>query len=109
GRFPRAGAESGGAAMELVVLIPTFNRPHELKACVESILPVLNDEARVVVIDDASDDDEQRAYLQALSDSGDPVAVVPLIQKHGCTRARMTVLDETTADYAVILDDDAYL
>jgi len=53
---------------KLGICIPTWNRGELLKQCVESVLPQLTDQTRLVVLDNASTDQSQ-AYLSSLGDT----------------------------------------
>jgi GT2 family glycosyltransferase/glycosyltransferase involved in cell wall biosynthesis len=49
------------------VVVPVYNAPEDLRACVSSVLRYLRDDVRVVLIDDASPDPAIAAYFAELA------------------------------------------
>lgn len=97
-----------GPEVGTVVLIPTHNRPEDLRRTVSRVLPMLNAGAQLVIVDDASTDDDQLRLLDRLEQEHAYVSVVRLPVQSGCTRARRVVLEELSCDYVVMLDDDSH-
>lgn len=94
--------------MEAVFLIPTLNRPNDLRVTLENILPLLDDNLGLVLVDDASTDAEHQKLIRRIQSESKYVSVVRLAHRHGCTRARKHVLNELDVPFVIMLDDDSH-
>lgn len=90
------------------ILIPSYNRPEDLRYTLSRVLPVLGPDVGLLIVDDASTDPEQWRLLDELAASSEQVAVVRLQERHGCTRARKAALERLDSEYVILLDDDSY-
>ncbi|HJV27117.1 MAG TPA: glycosyltransferase family 2 protein [Aromatoleum sp.] len=85
------------------VVIPTYNRGHTIRACIESVLAQTLQNFEIVVVDDASGDDTC-ARVAAI---GDPrIRYVAHPQNRGGAAARNTGVRVATGDYIAFLDSD---
>ena len=82
------------------VIIPSFNRPHLLARCVESVRQAGPD-IEVVVVDDASSDGTAKV-CRALQN----INYVRLDRNQGVAGARNAGLLASSGDYIGFLDDD---
>ena len=82
------------------LIIPTFNRPHLLRRCVNSALQA-GSNVEVIVVDDASVD-ETASVCQTLRD----IKYVRLDSNRGVAGARNEGLRACTSEYVGFLDDD---
>lgn len=94
------------AAPRTAIVIPTRNRPGDLLHSVEHLLPLLDDELHLVIVDDASTEPAQHDALDRLG-AADHVHVLRLHDQHGCTRARRAALGSVASAYAIFFDDDS--
>lgn len=88
----------------LSILIPVYNAEKELGQCLDSIIPQLNDEIELILVDDGSKDHS----LQVLQDyqARYPEIRVYAQPNAGCTAARQTALGYASGKYSWFIDDD---
>ena len=89
----------------LSIIICTYNRSRLLKKCLESLLPQLNEEIEIIVIDNNSSDDTNeivRAY-----DFKHPNIRYVFEPNTGLSHARNRGIKESNADWILYIDDDA--
>jgi glycosyltransferase involved in cell wall biosynthesis len=103
-RFPRAPAPERSVA----VVVPCFSHGRHLDACLGSIRAQTLPAAQIVVVDDASPDEETRAALERVEADGD-VTVVRLGERGGPSAARNRGLERVTSAYVLFLDADDLL
>ena len=90
------------------VIVPCYQHGRFLPDCIASIKRQTLPAARIVVVDDGSEDVETREALAALDD--DPaVSVVRLGRNHGPSAARNAALDVLDTPYVLPLDADDLL
>lgn len=89
---------------KLSILIPVYNAEKELPQCLDSILPQLDDEIEMILVDDGSKDNS----LAVLRDYQNryPMISVYAQPNSGCTAARKTALQYASGKYTWFLDDD---
>lgn len=87
------------------VVIPSFNRGHCLKACIESVLNQTLRDIEVVVVDDASTDDT-RDQIAALNDSR--IRYIAHRTNRGGAAARNTGISHSEGEFVAFLDSDDY-
>lgn len=103
-RLPRDPAPERSVA----VVVPCFGHGRHLDACIGSVRAQTMPAAQIVVVDDASPDDETRAALAQLEEDGD-VTVVRLDANGGPSVARNRGLERVTSAYVLFLDADDLL
>ena len=96
----------------VTVCISTFNRCDDLQRCISSVLQQDYENLKIVIYDNASDDDTPKwlqAYqvwfpgiVQVIFGERDPNAMVTL-------NKTFTAAKENGSKYALVMDDDAYL
>ena len=92
----------------VAVIVPCYQHGRYLLECIESIRRQTLAAARVIVVDDCSQDAETDAALRALEDDDD-VTVIRLERNSGPSAARNRALREVTASYLLPLDADDLL
>jgi glycosyltransferase involved in cell wall biosynthesis len=103
-RFPRAPAPERSVA----VVIPCYQHGRFLTEAVASVRAQTLPAARIVVVDDCSEDAETTAALDAVE--ADPlVTVIRLADNGGPSRARNRALAQVTESYVLPLDADDLL
>jgi glycosyltransferase involved in cell wall biosynthesis len=90
---------SGIEKIDLTIVIPTRNRPHELEAAVESALRQVGRNVEVIVVDDGSD-----RPVRLPSDS--QLRCIRLDRSRGVAHARNTGLAAARGQWISFLDDD---
>jgi glycosyltransferase involved in cell wall biosynthesis len=92
----------------VAVVIPCFGHGRHLAACVASVRAQTLPAAQIVVVDDASPDEETQAALAQLEGDGD-VTVVRLAERGGPSAARNRGIDRASSAYVLFLDADDLL
>jgi GT2 family glycosyltransferase len=92
----------------VAVVVPCFGHGRHLDACIGSIRAQTLPAAQIVVVDDASPDEETREALGRLEDDGD-VTIVRLGEQGGPSAARNRGLERVTSAYVLFLDADDLL
>lgn len=94
--------------MDAVLLIPTLDRPDDLRLTLEHVIPLLDARLRLILVDDASTDPEHMRLLAEVRRECAFVEVIRHETRQGCTRARKRVLDTLQTDVVIMLDDDSH-
>ena len=89
---------------KLSILIPVYNAEKELPQCLDSIIPQLNDEMELILVDDGSKDGSL-AVLNAYKKQY-PFISVYAQENQGCTAARKKALSFAEGSYSWFIDDD---
>src|SRR3954447_16106515 len=92
----------------VAVVIPCFGHGRHLDACVASVRAQTLPAAQIIVVDDASPDDETKAALARLEQDGD-VTVVRREEQGGPSAARNRGIKAATSAYVLFLDADDLL
>ena len=92
----------------VAVVVPCFAHGRHLDACIGSIRAQTLPAAQIVVVDDASPDDETRQALDRLEADGD-VTIVRLDEQGGPSVARNRGLERVSSSYVLFLDADDLL
>lgn len=87
------------------VVIATRNRPTALERCLAGLQSQSFSTFRVIVVDDASDDD-LRSIVDGASSPGTPIRYVRLDQQSGPAAARNAGVEASDAEFIVFVDDD---
>jgi glycosyltransferase involved in cell wall biosynthesis len=103
-RFPRDDRPERSVA----VVVPCFGHGRHLDACVASVRAQTIPAAQIIVVDDASPDDETAAALARLEADGD-VTVVRLDAQGGPSAARNRGIERASSAYVLFLDADDLL
>lgn len=90
------------------VIIPTYNRPKELKRAVQSVLDQEIDGLEIIIIDDASDSEFQGAF-DVISNQDTRVFVKKNTVNAGVSACRNIGIKAATGSYILFLDDDDVL
>jgi glycosyltransferase involved in cell wall biosynthesis len=85
------------------VVIPSFNRGHCIKACIESVLTQSFQDFEVIVVDDASKDDT-REQVASVADAR--VRYIAHETNQGGAAARNTGIRASHAEFIAFLDSD---
>ena len=64
------------SAFVIDIVVPVYNAPHDLRACVDSVLTHLRPDVRLVLIDDASPDPRIAGYFAELEQRAHPQVVL---------------------------------
>ncbi|MFT5451880.1 MAG: glycosyltransferase involved in cell wall biosynthesis [Enterobacterales bacterium] len=95
--------------MKVSVIIPVFNTfPGELECCLKSVAEQDIDSFEVIIVDDGSVDNEERARILAEFNDGTKFRLLTHAENRGLTVARNTGLDAARGDYIVHLDSDDF-
>lgn len=87
--------------MRVSVVVPTFNRAHTLKRCIDSILAQTYKPLEVIVVDDGSTDSTQ----ELLSSYTDKITYIKTDNK-GVSAARNFAVEKSKGDWIALLDSD---
>lgn len=87
--------------MEISVVIPTFNRAHTLKRCVDSVLSQSYSPFEILVVDDGSTDDTS----EILKTYGDKIIVFKT-ENSGVSAARNYAIARSKGGWVALLDSD---
>lgn len=90
---------------ELTAVVCTRNRAEGLRTTIESLQKQDYDRIRILVVDNASDDDEALRVVSEFADARIPVSMV-VEPVPGLSRARNRAIDETQTDLIAFIDDD---
>ena len=101
-RRPRSAA---AAAVAVDVIIPVYRGRAESLACIDSVIRTVGDRARVVIVDDASDDVQLARELDSLQASG-TVTVLRNARNLGFVQSINRALCENERHDVVILNSD---
>lgn len=97
------------------VIIPTKNRPADLRAAVQSLLHQMHLPVELIIVDQSAGDASRNAVEQAYGGSpGDAASAVNLVYVHdplisGLAEARNRAMDAARGDIWLFLDDDVVL
>lgn len=91
--------------MKASVVVPTYNRPHRLRAAIESIVTQSFKDYEVILVDDGSTISEQREQLKEIEDSYKKVKVIRQ-ENSGPAAARNRGWREAKGDVVLFTDDD---
>jgi glycosyltransferase involved in cell wall biosynthesis len=94
------------SALPISIVIPTFNRPHQLRQMLPSCLRQEVDE--IVVVDDGSREPIE-PVVHELAGADARVRVVRLAKNRGSPAARNAGADASTGDFVLFVDDDVLL
>lgn len=83
----------------ITVAVPFWNRNKVIDRCLESILPELDDEDEIIIVDDASEEVFQSKYI-------DRIKYIKLYENRGPITARLEAVRESKNKYVVFLDSD---
>lgn len=96
----------GGERLSITVIVPTMNRPRDLRRCLASILRQARPPTEVIVVDDGADDE---AELRSLFE-GSGIAFAYLKKDaRGLCGSRNVGVRLSTGSIIVFLDDDTEL
>lgn len=90
-------------------IIPVYNRPKEIQACIESIMPQTNRDFEIIVIDDHSTDDTVAVVRQYLNVDGINLRLITCEQNGGVNIARNKGIQQAQGEYLYFLDSDDLL
>jgi glycosyltransferase involved in cell wall biosynthesis len=85
------------------VVIPSFNRGHCIRACIESVLAQSFQDLEVIVVDDASNDDTRG---QVMSVDDPRVRYIAHERNRGGSAARNTGIQASHCEFVAFLDSD---
>jgi len=89
------------------VVIPVFNRPHELREAIRSVLAQTYREIEIIVVDDGSEPRINPAsYEMASKAAGIPLKWVALPENRGPSAARNRGLQAACGEFVTFLDSD---
>jgi glycosyltransferase involved in cell wall biosynthesis len=96
------------------VLIPTYRRPAALAVTLTSLISQTLKDFRIIISDQTEGNDvattgEVSAALRVLAACGHRIEVHKHLPRRGVAEQRQFLLDQTTAPYALFLDDDLIL
>ena len=97
--------------MEVSVVIPTYNRPHDLRTCLESLITQTVPPQSVIVVDNGADDTTEilvHEYEEILATSGITLRYVRN-NRNSLTSARNLGFKMSQGDIVLFLDDDVIL
>lgn len=101
--------------LEVSVVIPTKNRPSDLRAAVASLLRQTHLPLELLIVDQSTGDESRRAVEQAFAEApADAASGVALVYIHdpaipGGAVARNRAMDDARGDVWLFLDDDVVL
>jgi len=93
---------------KLSIIIPCFNIEKYITRCIDSILPQINNEVEVVVINDGSTDGS-RQTLSNLEKKYQNVFIVRDYPNGGLATARNRGIEATVGDYLWFIDGDDFI
>ena len=88
--------------MKLSILITAYNAESTLKRCIDSLIPSLNEEIEIIVVDDGSQDKTAQILLEY-----EQIKVIHQ-QNGGVSKARNTTLDAAAGEYINYVDSDDF-
>jgi hypothetical protein len=98
-----------GARPWLSVLIPVYNVLPYLQACLDSVLPQLDMQTEVILVDDCSTDGSDRLAAELAARHAPRVRLLRHERNSGISVTRNTLLDAALGDYLWFLDSDDIL
>jgi glycosyltransferase involved in cell wall biosynthesis len=105
---PRFASRPARGAPRVSVITPCFNHSRPLRECVDSIRAQTYADVEHIVIDDASNDADTRAYLREL-DADDAIQVLRMRRNRGPSAARNRGITRATGRYVLPVDADNLL
>lgn len=93
---------------KISVIITSFNRGKLLRRAVESVLSQSYQNFELIVVDDASTDDETLFVLSELEKLSDKIQVIRITENKGANVCRNIGIHRATGCYYTGLDDDDY-
>tara|TARA_Y100000590_G_scaffold470772_1_gene669992 strand:- start:43476 stop:44312 length:837 start_codon:yes stop_codon:yes gene_type:complete len=87
--------------VNISVIIPTFNRAHTLKRCLDSVLNQTYPPFEIIVVDDGSTDNTK----ELLKDYEGKI-IVHKIENSGVSSARNYAIERCSGDWVALLDSD---
>lgn len=93
--------------MKYSVIIPIYNAERTLRRCLDSLLPQLNPDIEVVLINDGSSDNSERLCKEYLNKSN--FIKYYSQENRGVSSARNNGLGKATGDYILFVDSDDYV
>jgi glycosyltransferase involved in cell wall biosynthesis len=90
----------------VTAIIPTWRRAAMVRKAVDTALSQDYPRLEVIVVDDNTEPDEQRAVREALAPLGDRVTVIPNARSKGGCGARNTGILRARGEFIAFLDDD---
>jgi len=87
--------------VKISVIIPTFNRAHTLKRCLDSVLNQTYPPTEIIVVDDGSTDNTE----ELLKDYEGKI-IVHKIENSGVSAARNYAIERCSGDWLALLDSD---
>lgn len=89
--------------MKIDIIVPTYNRLHDIQTFINKIESQDYDNYKVYIIDDCSDYD-----IQSIVPNNDKFIFVRLDENKGQAYARNYAVSISSGDILVFMDDDAY-
>ncbi|QDX40823.1 glycosyltransferase family 2 protein [Salarchaeum sp. JOR-1] len=96
-------------SMEISVVVPTYNRPHDVVLCVKSIFDQTALPREVIIIDDGDLSDDVVRQLKSFEKESVPVILSESRGPAGTSTARNTGVQIAKGDIVLILDDDVII
>lgn len=87
--------------MKISVIVPTFNRAHTLRRCLDSVLNQTYPPTEIIVVDDGSTDNTE----ELLKDYEGKI-IVHKIENSGVSAARNYAIERCSGDWVALLDSD---
>ncbi|WP_207532494.1 glycosyltransferase family 2 protein [Desertivirga arenae] len=99
--------------MKVSVLIPTYNRPNALVATLTALSAQTFKDFEVVVSDQsdvfAGDDQTIQTISRLIEFHGNPIKILQNFPKKGIAHQRQFLLENSSGEYSLFLDDDVVL
>jgi len=89
--------------IKVSVIVPTYNRAHRIRRCLDSVLGQTISPYEVIVVDDASTDDTT-SVVKSISDERLRLIIMP--SNKGAQAARNVGIKNAQGDYIAFLDSD---
>lgn len=107
-------AAKQAAAHSLAVVIPTLNRPHDLKIAVRTLLEQTRLPEELIIIDQSPTDESERQVRTLFAERAKRASQVRLRYTrdtaiNSAAMARNVALDQNSCDFVLFLDDDVEL
>lgn len=87
------------------IIIPSFNRRHELCRCIDSVLPQTSVSLEIIIVDDCSEDDT----VTFLRHHYPHVELISCIHRYGPAHLRNLGLRKARGEFILFLDNDVIL
>ena len=98
---------AGNNPISISVVIPTFNRPRELRRALDSVIAQNYSPLEIIVIDDnARNVIARQATAQVITDYAQPILYIQTEEPCGGSKARNIGIKAATSDWIAFLDDD---